>query len=151
MSIPFIDDPTNTMVKRTLRGLGYNIRLSHCSRNLSSILSNSQNGPPTRNGRCNIPHCRVNNENCYKSMVVYQTTCSTTCSQCSQFYIGSTKLFLHTRIRQHLTQRHSHIFRHNLICGGSWNFIVKQSMRWGESLIIRRDKPSLNTRENDNC
>jgi hypothetical protein len=153
MPIPFIDDATNTMVKRALRGLGYNIRLSHRSRNLSNILSNSQNGPPTRNGRCNIPHCRVNNENCYKSMVVYQATCS----QCSQFYIGSTKLFLHTRIRQHFTQRHSHIFLHNLICGGSWSFIVRQtfrsiqSMRWGESLIIRRDKPSLNTRENDNC
>ena len=154
LSIPFINDEVNTMIKRSLVAfnLNYNIRLTHKSPNLCQLLNPSQRKflPPTRNGKCNINGCRINDANmCFKSMIVYEAICDS----CLNNYIGSTKKFYHLRIKEHFSQSGSHIYHHNLTCAGTWSFKVRQSynsvqsMRWGEALLIRKDKPTLNKKE----
>lgn len=46
LSIPFIDDQTNTMVRKSIRGLGYQIRLSHRSTRLCDVVNNHVPRPP---------------------------------------------------------------------------------------------------------
>ena len=140
------------MIKRALRPLNHSIRLTHRSPNLNQLLNQTQKKflPPTRNGKCNINTCRINDPNlCFKSMIVYEVICNS----CQSNYIGSTKKFYHIRIKEHFTQSSSHIYHHNLTCEGSWSFKVRQafssiqSMRWGEAILIRKEKPTLNTKE----
>jgi hypothetical protein len=150
MSVPFIDDATNTMIKKSLRSLNYNIRLSHRGTPLSQILYKKRKVYPTRNGKCNITNCPINNINlCYESMVVYIAQCSL----CKAKYIGSTKKNLHIRIKEHFMQRTTAIYQHNIICHSPWLFSVAtrnrslQSLRWAEAILIQRDKPQLNRKE----
>jgi hypothetical protein len=150
LSIPFVDDVTNTMVKRSLRGLGCKVRLTHKSPNLCNILNPQPFYPPTRNSRCNLNNCRINNNLlCFKSMVIYEAVCN----KCENNYIGSTKMWLHSRIKQHFSQKASIIYRHNQICKGDWSFKVRanskslQSLRWGEAVIIKKENPTLNGKD----
>jgi hypothetical protein len=139
----------DTRIKRSLSELGYNIRISHKGRNLGHILHNQTVHPPTRNRRCNILNCKVNSHLCFRAMVVYEAACV----RCSAKYIGSTKKFLHTRVKEHFTQTASHIYKHNTICAGLWKFNVKgsfnsiQSMRFAEAILIKQEKPQINARD----
>jgi hypothetical protein len=149
LSIPFIDDITNSRIRKALRNLGHNIHIVHKGRRLSDLVSKPILHPPTRNGQCNLTNCLVNSALCFKSKVVYEATCGT----CNNSYIGSTKTYLHTRVRQHFQQRNSMIYRHNTVCGGRWQFRVRamcrslQDLRWTEALLIKNEKPQLNARD----
>jgi hypothetical protein len=149
LSVPFVDDAVDTMTKRALSSLGYNIRISHKSQKLDSLLYKPNQHPPTRNGQCNLTNCVTKSNLCFRSVVVYEATCST----CQANYIGSTKKFLHNRLYEHFHQRASHIYRHNLECGAPWSFKVRcsykslQDLRWAEALIIKKEKPTLNIKE----
>jgi hypothetical protein len=152
LSVPFVDDVVNTMVRRALRGFGpgYNIRIAHKSRTLTNILNPPLLIPPTRNRRCNINSCRINDvKKCFKSMVIYEAICV----KCRKNYIGSTKQHLHVRIAQHFRQRASHIHKHNSECDSLWEVKVRKSfsslqdLRWGEAILIKNEKPALNRRE----
>jgi hypothetical protein len=152
LSIPFLNDETNTKIKRSLKELGYNIRISHRSPCLNQLINPQIYRPPTRNKKCNLNGCRVNNTDCFKSMVIYEAICS-----CSANYIGSTKKFFHIRMKEHFSQSSSNIFKHNRVCEGQWNFKIRQSflslqsLRWGEAILIKRERPQLNRREEGVC
>jgi hypothetical protein len=149
LSIPFIDDQTNRMIRKSIRGLGYEVRLSHRNTRLCDIVNNRISRPPTRNNKCNLTGCKINNNNCFKSMIIYELICN----KCMKNYIGSTKKFFHTRVKEHFSQRFSNVFKHNASCKGAWTFKViqtfksLQSLRWGEEIVIRQLKPTLNTKE----
>jgi hypothetical protein len=151
LSIPFVDDMTDHLVRKAVSKLGHNVRISHNSTTLGQMLQpkKSFSTAPTRDGKCNLPRCKVNSEVCYKSMVVYQAKCA----KCLSTYIGSTKKFLHLRIKEHFSQRESSIFQHNASCQGQWSFNIRhscrslQSLRWAEAIIICQEKPRLNRKE----
>ena len=150
LSIPFISDAVNRRIQKAVRVLGHNIRITHRSVNLSHILHKPILHTPTRNGNCNLNGCKVNNVKlCFKSMVVYEAKCT----RCRELYIGSTKNFFHTRIYQHFHQRTSQIYQHNSLCNGQWTFKIRwsgnslQSLRWAEAILLQKEKPGLNRRE----
>jgi hypothetical protein len=149
LSIPYVDDKTNRDIKKALNGLGHNIRLAHRSPNLNMVLNPPSAFIPTRNGQCDLKGCRVNSDLCFRSIVIYEAICL----KCSGNYIGSTKKYLHTRIAEHFKQSSSQIHRHNATCKSQWSFKIRskfqsiQSMRWGEAILIQKDKPILNKKD----
>jgi predicted GIY-YIG superfamily endonuclease len=149
LTIPFISDQVDTMVRRCFRHLDYQIRISHKGTNTNNIINRQKRTPPTRNGKCNLPNCLMNNDLCYNSMVVYEAKCNA----CSKSYIGSTKKFLHTRVREHFIQKTSSVYKHNNICRGTWSFSIKmkssslQDLRWMEAIFINQEKPQINGKD----
>jgi hypothetical protein len=150
LSIPFISDAVNRRIQKSVKDLGHNVRITHKSVNLSNILYKPILHPPTRNANCNLNGCKINDAKlCFKSMVVYEAKCT----RCRESYIGSTKKFFHTRIHQHFHQRTSQIYQHNSICKGQWTFKLRwrenslQSLRWAEAILLKKEKPGLNRRE----
>ena len=81
--------------------------------------------------------------------MVYKVSC-VTCNQC---YSGSTKRFLHIRIKEHMDNRNSFIFKHGLECNPIWKFdilattVSSNELRIKEAIIISDMRPSLNTKE----
>ena len=150
LSIPFVSDAVDRQVRKAVSALGHNIRVTHKAANLSHILYRPILHPITRNGNCNLTGCKVNDPKlCFTSMVVYEARCNA----CRQFYLGSTKKFLHTRIQQHFSQRVSHIYQHHSVCNSHWTIKSRcshnslQSLRWAEAILIQKEKPTLNRRE----
>jgi hypothetical protein len=149
LKIPFINDHVNSMVRKCFKNSNYNVRITHKGRNLSQILNQHNLIPPTRNGSCNLTNCSLNNNLCFKSMIVYEARCN----RCNSFYLGSTKKFFHLRVREHFQQRSSSIYKHNFSCKGTWSFSVKhnsnslQDLRWVEAILIRQNKPTLNKKD----
>jgi hypothetical protein len=150
LSIPFVDDVSNTMFKRAVRHLGpYSIRICHKSQDLSQMLHRKKNYIPARKGNCDLPNCTLKNNLCFRSMVVYLATCV----KCNECYIGSTKKFLHLRVKEHMTMRSSNIFQHHALCRSEWKFSVLSStrslpnLRWQEALWIVKNKPTINKKE----
>jgi hypothetical protein len=149
LNIPFINDAVDTSVRRCFKHMGYNIRISHKGVNLNQMLNPTNKAPPTRNGKCGLRNCRVNNKLCYKSMVVYQAVCD----KCLKKYIGSTKKSFHLRVQEHFNHKDSNIYKHDSVCKSSWSFSIKgyskslQDLRWMEAIIIKQNKPELNKKE----
>jgi hypothetical protein len=148
LNIPFIDDTTNTLLRRALHPLGLNIRFAHKSKYLKDYFI--KHSSSLRKPSCNINNCYLNNELCFLKFVVYKATCS----KCNQFYIGSTKRFLHLRVKEHLIMKSSNLFQHHSICHNVWNFnILSRSnnitdMRIKEALFIQHLRPDINKKEN---
>jgi hemolysin-activating ACP:hemolysin acyltransferase len=149
ISLPFINNQTTKRIKQIFSNLGYEIRISHRGRKLYNFINPGNFQAPTRNGQCNLRACRMNNNNCFKSMCVYEAVCNV----CGSNYIGSTKKFLHIRVSEHFRQSSSQIYRHNDVCKGEWSIKVRntfsslQDLRWGEAILIKKDNPTLNRRE----
>ena len=149
LKVPFMNDHVNSMIRKCFKNSHYNIRITHKGRNLSQILRHSNLIPPTRNGSCNLSNCSLNNNLCFKSMIVYEARCD----KCNAFYLGSTKKYFHLRVREHFQQRNSNIYKHNSSCKGTWSFSVKhhssslQDLRWVEAILIRQYKPTLNKKD----
>jgi hypothetical protein len=145
LSIPYINDGINNMIKRSLRPLGLNIRLSHKNRKLKSWIKASTNQPIIN---CSLANCRLKNEHCLKSMVIYECKCT-----CGDTYIGSTERQLHIRIKEHFTLHNSAMFQHRLTCDNKWhtsilaNGIDITDLRIKEAILIKQRHPSLNRKE----
>jgi hypothetical protein len=153
LSVPFVSDSTDTMLRRLLKPLGYNIMISHKGRNLAQQLYKSSANIPTRNNNCNLSNCFIKNPSlCFKPMAVYKAECI----KCKNFYIGSTKKQLHHRIKEHFTMRTSQIYVHNFKCNGKWDFTIIATgksipdLRWKEAILISQLKPQLNVKEENN-
>ena len=147
MSVPFINDNVNNMVKRSLRHLGITVRLSHKSNKLQSRILPAFKKLPQK---CKLANCLLKDHNCFKSMVVYEWKC-----QCGETYIGSTERHLHIRIKEHcLIQQNSAVFLHRLGCvNGKWttrilaNGVDITDLRLKEAILISNLHPSLNRKE----
>ena len=145
LSIPFVNDMANTLIRRALKPLGFNLRIVH-----QHILNPRVNIPPTRSGKCDIRNCPIKSNLCYRKMVVYETTYD----KCLKSYIGSTKKFLHERMREHHTMKDSSIYKHkHSSCSATWSYkILAQAystpdLCFKEALFIKDNQPSLNKKE----
>jgi hypothetical protein len=149
LNVPFISDSMNAMIKKTLKPIGLQIRLSHRTKRLKTIFQSSGDIVPTRTKKCEIKNCKVNSKLCYRSNVVYKIICTT----CDAFYIGSTKRYMHTRVKEHLSIRTSTIFKHSLTCRAKWKFEIIASstsvsdLRIKEAILINEMAPTLNVKE----
>lgn len=143
--MPFLDDKTYQSVQKTFRRFNLPVRIATTAKSLRSALQpNSLTTQP-----CNIRGCRVAAANlCFRKKVVYRLCCA-----CSEFYIGSTIRDLHTRIAEHFKCSNSAVFRHDQICGGTWEPKVlaqafdEADLRIKEALMIKKHGPTLNRRE----
>ena len=148
LSIPYVNDMANTMIRRALTPLGLNIRIVHKGRPLQNILVKSIQFNPTRSGKCELKKCPVNSNLCFKKMVVYQATCTT----CSLSYIGSTKKHFHDRMKEHHSMKESSIFQHNTY-HNTWTYNIlshghnRQDLRFREAQLIKDLQPKLNKKD----
>jgi len=144
LSIPFINDQCNTIIKRILKPLHLNIRITHKGKKLSNYFT--MKPPPPK---CSLKNCPINSHLCHAKMLVYQSKCN----KCLMTYIGSTKRPFHIRIKEHLTNKSSSIYQHNNTCGGKWSHSViykgydLSTVRMREALLIRDLRPSINKKE----
>jgi hypothetical protein len=144
LSIPFVNDGINKLIKKAIAPLGINVRLSHKSRRLQSWLKHDF----TATSKCSLANCKLNDINCNKSKVVYQCVC-----ECGASYIGSTMRPLHIRIKEHHNLSSSAIFQHKLNCNGKWHTKIKAyasdctDLRFKEAILIKQIHPSLNRKE----
>jgi hypothetical protein len=148
LTVPFVSEAIDTGIKRALKPLGLCVRLSHKGRPLSQHFNLRERvGSP--NVICRLSNCPTKNKLCFASMVVYKAECQS----CLSTYIGSTKKFLHLRLKEHQSMKNSCIHKHQRICGGLWNYSILSKcksipdMRIKEALIIKQENPSLNTKE----
>jgi hypothetical protein len=150
LSIPFISDECNTRIKKALKPIGMNVRIVHKGKQLRHILHPPSNKLPTRSGSCELSNCNLNNHLCYRKLVVYKCLCL----QCDQFYIGSTKKFLHIRIKEH-NNKASSVYQHNVTCnkGRGWSYSIMRQcnsipdMRFAEAQLISDLQPTINKKE----
>ena len=68
--------------------------------------------PPTER-KCTRDKCPVSNTGlCLRRNVVYQLTCNS----CDQQYNGSTTIFIHDCVKEHLNNENSSVKKHNYSC-----------------------------------
>jgi hypothetical protein len=146
LNIPFISDKINSKIKKSLAPFGLNFCISHKSKRLKNLLREKSN----LNLACNFQKCSLNNQDCMKTHVVYKMVCT----GCGSFYVGSTWRRLHQRVREHLTQRCSLVYQHNVVCNSDWRTSVLyqcqhlQQLRFMEAMAIRKLTPTLNGKDN---
>jgi hypothetical protein len=149
LSIPFVNDELNTKIKKALKPLNLHVRIVHKGKQLQHILTNPDRRPPSRTGKCELNGCTLKNDNCFKKMVVYKVECM----KCKLFYIGSTKKFLHTRIKEHNIMKSSSVHQHHTACQGGWTIHVLKTcrsipeLRITEALMIKDLQPAINKKE----
>jgi hypothetical protein len=149
LSIPFVSEELNTKIKKALKPLNLPIRIVHKGRQLQHILAKQGKRPPTRTGKCDLRGCALKNDSCFVKMVVYKVECT----KCKLFYIGSTKKYLHTRIKEHNSMKSSSVHQHHATCQGGWTIHVLQvckslpDLRFTEALLIKDLQPGLNKKE----
>jgi predicted GIY-YIG superfamily endonuclease len=76
------------------------------------------------------------------------------CTSCESNYIGSTWRRLHQRVREHLSQRGSLVYQHNMVCKSEWRTSILyechhlQQLRFMEAMAIKKLSPNLNGKDN---
>ena len=150
MKFPFMSDKINNVITSAFRKRGLNIVLAQRSHTLRNELR-----PPNNYSRiCNKNNCPVEDgKTCYRNKVVYQIVCL----KCQSLYIGSTKRYLHTRIKEHLSDQNSSLSKHLYNCGNSRSKYIRITikhqcqnvidMQIAESLYIKKLKPKINSRD----
>ena len=144
LNIPFVNEETEFKIKKALRTLGLKIHISHKNTKLRHALNEND-----RNEKCNLTNCRLNNDLCLIKGAVYRIKCT----KCEATYIGSSWRPLHTRYREHMNQRASVVNVHLVRCGGrlAVEILEKdtniQRMRIKEAILIKKEKPILNAKE----
>jgi hypothetical protein len=144
LNIPFVSNDLEQKIRKSIRGLGVKIIISHKASQLKQVLTK-----PKRHDQCKLPNCRLKNNLCLIKGSVYQVKCN----KCHETYIGSTWRHLHIRYKEHLSHRASPIYAHNLRCDGLMVLSVlakdnnTQRMRIKEALLIKELKPSLNKKD----
>jgi predicted GIY-YIG superfamily endonuclease len=144
LSIPFINDKTDRLIRKSLAPLGVRILIAHKGKKLKNKLKDSN--PELK---CNMSNCKMKNHLCLRKGVVYHIQCQL----CKANYIGSSWRHLHTRVKEHNTHKSSAVYTHNLSCNGTMCVSILandnniQRMRMKEAILIKQIKPSLNTKD----
>ena len=128
---------------------GIPVRIAHKSYTLRKALSHKITERTCTRDNCPIAHAKL----CLLRNAVYQITYK----NCKQHYIGSTTRFIHDRVKEHLANGNSSINKHITICqnndykGIEVKIIVMENdpvnLRLFEAFYIRKNKPTLNSRE----
>jgi hypothetical protein len=150
LSIPFLSDAVNANIRKLLRPLGLNIRLSHKSKFLKNVLNPNKGLKTNKESICKLKNCKMDDKSkCFISNVVY----SLVCMECKAEYIGSTLRHLHTRVKEHFTLSSSSVFSHNVTCGKKWKISILckcdnvGDLRIKEAILIKDKHPFLNKKE----
>ena len=148
LKVPFVNQKLNSKIIRIYQEEGFRVRISHQSTNLRQLLSKR-----LETNSCKMKNCVMNNKDCLKKNVVYLARCT----ECNSSYIGSTTRNLHQRIKEHFISTSSAIYKHSKEHRDSnqenWIFKIIASekdvvdLRLKEGLLIAREKPKLNSRE----
>ena len=149
LKIPYIPERLDHKITNIFRKEGIPIRIAHKPYTLRKALSHKIKGRTCTRDNCLIAHTKL----CLLRNAVYQITCK----NCNQHYIGSTTRFIHDRVKEHLTNGNSSINKHITICqnndykGTEVKIIVLENdpvnLRLFEAFYIRKNKPTLNFRE----
>jgi predicted GIY-YIG superfamily endonuclease len=145
LSVPFINDGVNRLVRKAIAPMGLNIRLAHKGLKLQSWIKPQQKRP----NNCLLRKCFLKTKDCCQTNVVYESKCTT----CNASYIGSTLRNLHIRINEHHNLRSSAMFQHRLVCQGEWitSFISRgkdvTDLRLKEAILINSKRLMLNKKE----
>ena len=145
--MPFISDAFNNKIKRIFNKENINVRFSHQSITLRKFLNNNKT-----NKSCHLNNCPVKDAHkCLKRNIVYKIQYT----KCHKFYIGSTIRHLHIRVREHLTQSTSSVYKHLLSCQSElqkhsvYTTILGHhheniNLRFLEHILIKQYRPNLN-------
>jgi hypothetical protein len=149
MTVPFISDAANTLIRKAIKPLGVSVRLSHKSKQLKDFFQ-FPNQPSVPNNLCKLRNCPVKNNLCLRKLVVYKVTCI----KCNQFYIGSTKNHFHLRMKEHENMKQSNLHQHKVTCQSIWAYEILSrgssvaEMRLKEAILIQQHHPTINKKEN---
>jgi hypothetical protein len=152
LKIPFISNNIDNKIKRIFQKEGIPLRLAHRSLTLRNYLKTK-----SRVQACTLKNCPIqNSEICTRTGCVYRVECV----KCKQFYIGSTKRVVHTRLLEHLKSNKSSIHQHLTKCqpnNTTHSYMIKTSiidydpdpinLRFLEALHIKNTRPTLNSKE----
>jgi hypothetical protein len=144
LNIPFVSNDLEQKIRKSIKGLGVKIIISHKASHLKQVLAK-----PRIIEKCRMTNCQLKNNLCLVKCSVYEITCS----KCHETYIGSTWRHLHIRYKEHLAQRASPIHAHNTKCDGQLVVSVldkdnnTQRLRIKEALLIKERKPSMNRKD----
>ena len=99
--IPYISERLNHRIANIFRKGNIPVRIVHKSYALRQALSHT----PTE-GKCTRDKCPISNTGlCLRRNAVYQLTCNS----CDQQYTGSTTIFIHDRVKEHLNNENSSV------------------------------------------
>ena len=145
LQIPYISQHVNNKIKGLFKNLNINVRVYHKQRSLKSLIGKR----PKYTQTCTLTNCQTKKFNiCYSSHIVYKVTCS----HCNASYIGYTTRFLHTRIHEHFTIKHTSIYKHFLTCPHTYTISILAheydtvKLRILEGIYIQKQRPSINSR-----
>ena len=149
LKIPYISERLDHKITNIFRKEGIPVRIAHKSYTLRKALSHKITERTCTRANCPIAHTKL----CLLRNAVYQITCK----NCNQNYIGSTTRFIHDRMKEHVKSENSSINKHIAICqnkdykGIEVKIIVLENdpvnLRLFEAFYIRKNKPTLNSRE----
>ena len=146
--IPFISDAFNNQLRKIFKKEKINVRIAHRSFTLRNYLKTT-NHP----NACTLNNCPIKDPTkCGRRNVVYKVECQT----CHQSYIGSTIRPLHIRIREHLEQSKSSVYKHLTSCQHHSPSRISTSilahhrepinLRFMESILIKQHQPEINSK-----
>ena len=142
---PFINDKINGKLNGIFRSAGLPVRTYSKSKTLRSILQRKREYFP-----CKLENCTINDPKllCFTKNCVYECVCE----GCGENYIGSTIRPLHIRVREHLSDENSSVFKHRQQCKANFQFRVELvendviNLRLKEALLIKKNQPPINSR-----
>ena len=144
LNIPFISNNIEHKIKQSLKELNVKIHIAHRGSQLKHVLSRNM-----KRDKCDMARCQLKNDLCLVKGAAYCIKCN----KCNSTYIGSSWRHLHTRYKEHHTQRSSPIYVHNTKCNGHLTVQVlasdrnTQMVRIKEAILIKEKKPTLNVKD----
>ena len=140
-----MNDAVDSKVKRILTKYDLPVRVYHHPKTLRNMLKNTGSTP-----QCHLTDCPVKEPKlCNASHCVYRLTCL----KCAANYVGSSVRPLHLRIREHYTKSNSSVYAHRIKCKSAFGteIVTREtdttSLRIAEAIIIRREKPNINSKQ----
>ena len=108
----------------------------------------------SQNFNCKVSNCKLKLDFCEIPRVVYNIKCE----DCNRRYYGSTMTRFHIMYDEHLKRKTSSVFKHKSQCPNGKHIISiikrcknEQVLLFTEALLIKKEKPELNAREEINC
>ena len=138
-----------TITKQIFTNEKMNVRLVRKGNTIRQYLNRSTEQVTCQLHNCPIQHSGI----CLRKNVIYEIQCNI----CKNIYVGSTIRFLHTRVKEHLTNKSSSMYKHLQSCdvSNTTNVSVKIlasdedncNIRLREAMYIKKLKASINSKE----
>ena len=141
-----MSDKLDRQIKHIFKSENINVRLVRKGNTIRQYLRKN-----TKEIDCKLSGCTMSDSGmCLRKNVVYEIKCSV----CMSVYIGSTIRHLHTRVKEHMTNNISSVFKHLRSCNTtniSMRIIATDNdscnLRLREALFIKKFKPQINNKE----